>query len=264
MQLPDLSLLDTLPKLLKHNAEHWPDDVAMREKDYGIWRTYSWADVLDRVRDLTLGLIAVGVERNDVIGIIGHNRPHWVWAEWAAHSAGAMSLGIYEDSLGKEVSYLLDYGEVKLVFAEDEEQADKLLEIADELPALQWIVYNDERGMRKYDDPRLLSRTQLIERGRKIDTHLFEAAVGEGKGEDVAILCTTSGTTSNPKLAMLQHRPLHGAYRRLSQGRSTRADGRIHLDAAHGLDHGAGLRRDHAAALPHPGELSGRPGNGDA
>ena len=118
-----------------------------------------------------------------------------------------MSLGIYEDSLGKEVSYLLDYGEVKLVFAEDEEQADKLLEIADELPALEWIVYNDERGMRKYDDPRLLSRTELIDRGQEIDPSAFETAVAAGSGEDVAILCTTSGTTSNPKLAMLQHLP---------------------------------------------------------
>ncbi len=207
MKLPDLATYDTLPKLLNYNAEQWPDDVASREKDHGIWRAYSWADTAAEVQALALGLIAVGVERGDVVGIIGNNRPHWVWAEWAAHSAGAMSLGIYEDSLGKEVSYLLDYGEVKLVFAEDEEQADKLLEIADDLPTLKWIVYNDERGMRKYDDPRLLSRSQLVRRGSEIDAGAFDAAVAAGKGEDVAILCTTSGTTSNPKLAMLQHRP---------------------------------------------------------
>ena len=149
----------------------------------------------------------MGVKRDDVVGIIGRNRPHWVWAEWAAHSAGAMSLGIYEDSLAKEVSYLLDYGQVKLVFVEDEEQADKLLEIADDLPSLKWIVYNDERGMRKYGDPRLISRVQLVERGQGIDAARFDSTVAAGKGEDVAILCTTSGTTSNPKLAMLQHRP---------------------------------------------------------
>ena len=207
MQLPDLSTYDTLPKLLKYNAEHWPDDVATREKDHGIWRTYSWADTLAEVQALSLGLITIGVERGDVIGIIGNNRPHWVWAEWAAHCVGAMSLGIYEDSLGKEVSYLLDYGDVKLVFAEDEEQADKLLEIADKLPALKWIVYNDERGMRKYGDPRLLSRSELIKRGSEIEPGTFDAAIAAGTGDDVAILCTTSGTTSNPKLAMLQHRP---------------------------------------------------------
>ncbi|MGI9492981.1 MAG: AMP-binding protein [Geminicoccaceae bacterium] len=207
MQLPDLATFDTLPKLLKHNAERWPNDVAAREKEYGIWRVYSWADTLAEVRDLTRGLITLGLERGDVVGVIGRNRPHWVWAEWAAHSVGAMSLGIYEDSLGKEVSYLLDYGEVKLVFAENEEQADKLLDIADQLPALKWIIYNDERGMRKYDDPKLLSRTQLVERGKEADAAAFDDAIAAGKGEDVAILCTTSGTTSNPKLAMLQHRP---------------------------------------------------------
>jgi long-chain acyl-CoA synthetase len=206
MQLPDLALHDTLPKLLTMNAERWPDQVAAREKDLGIWRAYSWAETSSRVRDLAAGLLALGVTRGDVVGIIGRNRPHWVWAELAAHCVGALSLGIYEDSLGKEVSYLLAYGEVGLVFAEDEEQADKLLEIADQLPALEWIIYNDERGMRKYDDPRLISRKALIERGRTIDRAALDRAIAAGKGEDVAILCTTSGTTSHPKLAMLQHR----------------------------------------------------------
>ncbi|MEM8948553.1 MAG: AMP-binding protein [Pseudomonadota bacterium] len=207
MQLPDLTIQDTLPKLLKMNAERWPDEVATREKDFGVWKRYSWAETYTHVQELALGLIALGVGRDDVVGIIGRNRPHWVWAELAGHSVGAMSLGIYEDSLGKEVTYLLDYGEVKLVFAENEEQADKLLEIADGLPSLKWIVYNDERGMRKYDDPRLLSRAALAERGREVDGARLDAAIDAGKGDDVAILCTTSGTTSNPKLAMLQHRP---------------------------------------------------------
>ena len=207
MQLPDLSRYDTLPKLLKLNAERWPDDIAVREKDFGIWKRYSWLDTYERVAELARGLIALGVERGDVVSIIGRNRPHWVWAELAGHAVGAMSLGVYEDSLGKEVSYLLDYGEVKLVFAEDEEQADKLLDIADDLPSLKWIVYNDDRGMRKYDDPRLLSRKELIEKGRAVDGARLDAVIAEGKGEEVAILCTTSGTTSNPKLAMLEHRP---------------------------------------------------------
>ncbi len=206
MQLPDLSATDTLPKLLMYNAERWPDDVATREKDLGIWKSFSWLDTATRVRDLALGLLALGVSRGDVVGIIGRNRPHWVWAELAAHSVGGMSLGIYEDSLGKEVSYLLDYGEVKCVFAEDEEQADKLLDIANDLPSLKWIVYNDERGMRKYDDPRLISRKELVKRGKSVPVSDLDRIIGEGSGGDVAILCTTSGTTSNPKLAMLQHR----------------------------------------------------------
>ena len=118
-----------------------------------------------------------------------------------------MSLGIYEDALGKEVAYLLGYAEAKLVFVEDEEQTDKVLEIAGELPHLRWIIYNDQRGMRKYEDARLLQRAQLIARG-KTSAERFETTVAAGRGEDVAMLCTTSGTTAHPKLAMLQHRPL--------------------------------------------------------
>jgi long-chain acyl-CoA synthetase len=208
MQLPELTPADTTAKLLLHNAARHGAEVALREKDYGIWHVYSWADCRRKVEELALGLLALDVRRGDVVGIIGRNRPHWLWAELAAHSVGAMSLGIYEDALGKEVQYLLGYAEAKIAFAEDEEQVDKLLEVADQLPRLQWIVYNDARGLRKYADPRLLGRAQLIERGRGQPEGRFEQIVGEGRGDEVAVLCTTSGTTAHPKLAMLQHRPL--------------------------------------------------------
>jgi long-chain acyl-CoA synthetase len=208
MQLPDLSEHDTTAKLLLHNAAHWGAEVALREKDHGIWKVYGWADTRARVEELARGLIALGIERGDVVGIIGRNRPHWLWAELAAHAAGAISLGIYEDALAKEVAYLLGHAEARLVFVEDEEQTDKVLEIADQLPKLRSIVYNDLRGMRKYADPRLLDRAQLIERGRAVPAERLEATIAAGRGDDVAVLCTTSGTTSHPKLAMLQHRPL--------------------------------------------------------
>jgi long-chain acyl-CoA synthetase len=208
MQLPDLSRHDTTAKLLLHNAAHWGADVALREKEYGIWKVYTWADTRARVEDLARGLLALGIVHGDVVGIIGRNRPHWLWAELAAHSVRAMSLGIYEDALGTEVAYLVGHAEARLVFVEDEEQTDKVLEIADELPHLRWIVYNDQRGMRKYRDERLLDRARLIELGKSMPADRFEATVGAGRGDDVAMLCTTSGTTSHPKLAMLQHRPL--------------------------------------------------------
>ncbi|HSA80262.1 MAG TPA: AMP-binding protein, partial [Geminicoccaceae bacterium] len=208
MQLPDLSRADTTAKLLLHNAAQFGGEVALREKAYGIWHVYSWADSRDRVAELALGLLAQGIGRGDVVGIIGRNRPHWLWAELAAHAVGAMSLGIYEDALAKEVEYLLGYADAKIAFVEDEEQADKVLEIADRLPALRWVVYNDPRGLRKYQDPRLLSRERLIEQGRGQPAGRFEQVVAEGRGDEVAVLCTTSGTTANPKLAMLQHGPL--------------------------------------------------------
>ncbi len=208
MQPPDLSRHDTTAKLLLHNALQHGAEVALREKAYGIWHAYSWADSQQRVEELALGLLAQGVARGDVVGIIGRNRPHWLWAELAAHAVGAMSLGIYEDALAREVQYLLGYAEAKVVLVEDEEQADKVLEVAGELPALRWIVYNDPRGMRKYTDRRLLSREQLIADGARLPAGRFAETVAAGNGDEVAVLCTTSGTTAHPKLAMLQHRPL--------------------------------------------------------
>jgi long-chain acyl-CoA synthetase len=208
MQLPDLSQADTTAQLLLHNAAHFGGEVALREKAQGIWHVYSWAESRRRVQELAQGLMAQGVRRGEVVGIIGRNRPHWLWAELAAHAVGAMSIGIYEDALAKEVEYLLGYADAKVAFVEDEEQADKVLEIAGRLPALRWVVYNDPRGMRKYQDARLLSREQLIEQGRDQPAGRFEETVAAGRGDEVAILCTTSGTTAHPKLAMLQHRPL--------------------------------------------------------
>ena len=212
MQLPDIDTFDTTPKLLLHNAARHGGEVAIREKEYGIWHEFTWADARDRVRDLARGLLALGVGRGEVVSIIGRNRPHWLFAELAAHAVGAMSLGIYEDALGKEVAYLLGHAGARLVFVEDEEQADKVLEVAGELPALRWIVFNDPRGMRKYDDPRLIPVEDFVRRGGEVPAARFEDEVQRGRGDEVALLCTTSGTTSHPKRAMLQHKPLleHG------------------------------------------------------
>lgn len=209
-QYPDVRRYDTLPKLLEHNAGQWPREVAMREKDFGIWNEFTWADCAARVREIALGLHALGLRRGQVVGIIGDNRPQWVWSEIAAHAVGAMSLGIYQDSMNEEVAYLLNYAETHVVVAEDEEQADKLLEIADACPGLRHIVYCDPRGMRKYDDPRLIGLEQVCARGAQLHAEqpgLYAELVTAGSGEDVAILCTTSGTTSAPKLSMMQGGP---------------------------------------------------------
>lgn len=197
---------DTYPKMLRLNATEHGNEIALREKDFGLWRVFTWNDYQNRVRDFTLGMVELGIKRGDVIGIIGDNRPDWVAAEIAAHAVGGMSLGMYRESLPEEVLYLLTYGETKIVFAEDEEQVDKLLELGDRAPHLKHIVYSDPRGMRKYDDPRLLDADKLAKMGRDRaarEPQLYDQLVDATKGDDVAILCTTSGTTSNPKLAML-------------------------------------------------------------
>jgi Long-chain acyl-CoA synthetases (AMP-forming) len=205
-QLPDLTKHDTLPKLLSLHARDHGGDVAMREKDFGIWREFTWADVHARVRAFTLGLIKLGVERGHVVALLGDNRPDWVMGEIAAHAMGAMSLGIYRDAMDEEVAYLITYADVHVIFAEDEEQVDKLLNLGERLPTLKHIIYSDPRGMRKYSDPRLMEATDLVRLGEELHKEkpsFYDDLVAATKGEDVAVLCTTSGTTSNPKLAML-------------------------------------------------------------
>jgi long-chain acyl-CoA synthetase len=163
---PSLDALDTFPKLLLHNAANWPDSVAMREKDLGVWSVYTWADYRDRVREIALGLADLGFARGEVAALLGRNRPNWVWCELATHSLGGMTLGVYADVLAEEAGYLLAFAGVSVVFAEDEEQVDKLLELKDRIPSVRHIVFHDDRGMRKYADPRLVSWERLVARGR--------------------------------------------------------------------------------------------------
>jgi long-chain acyl-CoA synthetase len=201
-----VKLADTYPKLLRLNAKEHGGEIALREKDFGLWRLFTWTDYQARVHDFALGMCELGLGRGDVIGIIGDNRPDWVAAEIASHAIGALSLGLYRDVLDEEAAYLLTYGGARLVFAEDEEQVDKLLNLADRVPQLKHIVYSDPRGMRKYDDPRLMEADKLAAMGRERASRepgLYDRLVDETSGEDVAVLCTTSGTTAQPKLAML-------------------------------------------------------------
>ncbi|MBF0391115.1 MAG: long-chain fatty acid--CoA ligase [Alphaproteobacteria bacterium] len=209
-QYGDVARYDTFPKLLAHNAANWPTEVAMREKEFGIWNEFTWADYQREVREMALGLHALGVGRGEVVGLIGANRPQWVWGEIAAHAIGAMTLGIYQDVMGDEAAYLVDYARIPVIIAEDEEQVDKLLDIADRVACIRRIVYCDARGMRKYEDDRLLSLDELKRLGRELhdaNPDLYQTEVEAGKGSDVAILCTTSGTTSHPKISMMQAGP---------------------------------------------------------
>ncbi|EHP3970991.1 long-chain fatty acid--CoA ligase [Vibrio parahaemolyticus] len=202
----DITSLDTFPKVLQHNAKHWPEQVAMREKEFGIWREFTWQDYENRVKWMALSLQDLGIGEQDVIGLLGDNRPEWVWGELAAHAIKGYSLGIYQDSMHEEVAYLINYAKAKVVIAEDEEQCDKLLELGDEIPSVEYIIYCDPRGMRKYVDPRLIDVEQVYKKGQlidKADPDKYLNMVAATKGSDLSILCTTSGTTSKPKLAQL-------------------------------------------------------------
>ncbi|MDG4717591.1 MULTISPECIES: long-chain fatty acid--CoA ligase [Thalassospira] len=202
----DVQSLDTFPKVLAYNARNWGGEVAMREKEFGIWQEFTWKDYNDRVKWMTLGMRALGIGQGDVVGIIGENRPEWVWGEIAAHALRGMSVGLYQDSLHEEVAYLITYSGARILIAEDEEQCDKLIELGEDIPTVEHIVYCDPRGMRKYDDPRLMDVEKLYELGRELEEKnpgIYDQMVADTKGDECAILCTTSGTTSKPKMAML-------------------------------------------------------------
>ncbi len=203
---------DTLPKLLIANAQRYGQrKAAIREKEYGIWQTYSWAQYLQQVRDLALGLAQLGFQRDDKLALIGDNRPQLYWALVASQALGGMPVPIYQDAIATEIRYVIDHADVKVILAENQEQVDKVLEMRDQLPQLQYVIYDDPKGMRHYSFRFLLSFTEVQERGRvfgRAHPHYFEALVHKGRGEDLAIINYTSGTTGSPKGVMLTHRNL--------------------------------------------------------
>lgn len=191
----------TLPQILAKNAAEHGSEVALREKQFGIWRSITWAEYLSRTKLFALGLDSLGVARGEVVALIGDNRPDWVMGEIAAHALGCKSLGLYRDALDEEVAYLLAFSGAVAVFCEDEEPVDKVLSA--DLPALRHVIYSDKRGMWKLEDSRLISAEALVALGQAADPARFDAMLAAQDPDAVAILCTTSGTTARPKLAML-------------------------------------------------------------
>ena len=198
----------TLPHYLLRNAREFPHQVAMREKEKGIWQQWTWQQYLDEVRDLALGLSALGFRRGDKLAILSDNRPQVYWAMVASQALGGMPVPLYQDSISRQLAYVVDHSDAAMVLAEDQEQVDKLLELKDGLPKVRRVIYDDPKGMRHYDDPWLTSFTAVQEQGRataRQQPRLFDEHAAAGDAEDVALICYTSGTTGQPKGAMLTH-----------------------------------------------------------
>jgi len=202
---------DTFPKLVRANAVRFPQKVAIREKDYGIWQSFTWREYHERARRIALGLASLGFRRGDKTAIIGDNRPELYWSVMAAQALGGVPVPLYQDSSEKELAYIVDHAEARFAVVEDQEQVDKLIRVRAQCPRLEWIVYDDPRGMRAYSEPFLLSLAELMERGDKhavSHPDFLDAELARGGPDDTAIICYTSGTTGTPKGAMLSHRNL--------------------------------------------------------
>jgi long-chain acyl-CoA synthetase len=199
----------TIPKLFYQQATAFGRDrVAMREKEFGIWRPITWQDYLDNVKYIALGLISLGLEEGDKVSMIGDNRPEGLWAEMATLCARGVGVWLFRDSLIDEVRYIIDHSDTRFLFGEGQEEVDKAISIFDECPKLQKIIWDDPKGMRNYDEDYLISFQEVLELGRELEKekpHLFEELINKGSGEEVALLFYTSGTTALPKGALLSH-----------------------------------------------------------
>ena len=199
---------DTLPKNFLLRVKEFGDRVAMRKKRYGIWQEYSWNEVYQHVSDFCLGLVSMGLKAGETVAIIGDNDPEFYWAQIATHSARAISFGIFSDAGAQELIYGISKSKAVFLLAHNQEQVDKALEIRAQIPNIRKVIYWDDQGLWNYSDPWLASFEDIEQLGEaygKTNPGLYEKLVSETKRKDIIILSMTSGTTSLPKLAMINN-----------------------------------------------------------
>lgn len=188
---------NTFPRLLMHHAQVRPKHPAVREKEYGIWQTYSWAEVARDVRAIACGLAELGFKRGDRLAIIGDNRPRLYWSVAACQCLGGIPVLMYQDAVAEEMAYVLQDAEIKFAIVEDQEQVDKAVDIRDQTPILEHVIYDDPRGMRHYTETFLLGLDELQAMGREHDKNqpdFLDGEIRKGQPDDISVMLYTSGT----------------------------------------------------------------------
>jgi len=217
----------TIPKLLRASARKFGRKVALREKDYGIWQNITWEQYYNNTKDFGLGLTALGLREKDKVSILSENNPEWLYADIGTQAVGGTVVGIYPTNVATQVEYILSHSQSRFVVVGDQEQTDKILDIKENLPGLKKIIVIDMKGLRKYDNPLIMSFKEVSSLGKREDSEdpaLFDNLVDRTDPEDTALMVYTSGTTGKPKGAMISHQNAISSARNFLESTPLRED----------------------------------------